>query len=66
MVAPADRRIRSRWPRTAIMLRGDSHYCMPEVLRFCRAHRLDFILGVTPTTTLRKPKHVIALDAIMG
>jgi hypothetical protein len=25
--------IPSHWPRTAIMLRGDSHYCTPEVLR---------------------------------
>ncbi|BAJ79987.1 putative transposase for insertion sequence element (plasmid) [Acidiphilium multivorum AIU301] len=53
--------IRSHWPRTAIMLRGDSHYCTPEVLRFCRARRLDYIFGVAPTTTLRK--HVIALEA---
>ena len=52
--------IRSHWPRTAIMLRGDSHYCTPEVLRFCRARRLDYIFGVAPTTTLRK--HVIALE----
>ncbi|WP_287849888.1 IS1380 family transposase, partial [Acidiphilium sp.] len=53
--------IRSHWPRTAIMLRGDSHYCTPEVLRFCRAERLDYMLGVAPTTTLRK--HVAALEA---
>ena len=53
--------MRSHWPRTAIMLRGDSHYCTPEVLRFCRARRLDYIFGVAPTTTLRK--HVIALEA---
>jgi Transposase DDE domain group 1 len=28
-------RIRSHWPRVEILLRGDSHYCTPEVLRFC-------------------------------
>jgi hypothetical protein len=29
------------------------------VLRFCRAERFDYVLGVAPTTTLRK--HVTAL-----
>jgi hypothetical protein len=52
--------IRVNWPRTAIMLRGDSHYCTPEVLRFCRVEGIDYILGVAPTTTLRK--HVAALE----
>ena len=48
------RAIRSNWPRTKIMLRGDSHYCCPEVLDFCRANGIDYILGVAPTTTLRR------------
>jgi hypothetical protein len=47
-------RIRSHWPRVEILLRGDSHYCTPEVLRFCRANRVDYALGVAPTTTLRR------------
>ena len=55
------RAIRANWPRTEIMLRGDSHYCCPEVLDFCRANGLDYILGVAPTTTLRK--HVQGLEA---
>jgi hypothetical protein len=46
--------IRANWPKTQIMLRGDSHYCSPEVLDFCRANGLDYILGVAPTTTLRR------------
>ena len=55
------RAIRANWPNTEIVLRADSHYCCPEVLDFCRAERLDYILGVAPTTTLRK--HVVALEA---
>jgi hypothetical protein len=47
-------RVRSHWPRIEILLRGDSHYCTPEVLRFCRANRVDFVLGVATTTTLRR------------
>jgi hypothetical protein len=48
------REIRSHWPRVEILLRADSHYCAPEVLDFCRAERVDFILGVASTTTLRR------------
>lgn len=52
--------LRAHWPRVEIMLRGDSHYCAPEVLRFCRANRLDYTLGVAPTSTLRK--HIAGLE----
>ncbi|HYZ33487.1 MAG TPA: IS1380 family transposase [Crenalkalicoccus sp.] len=54
------REIRGRWPRVEILVRADSHYCAPEVLDFCRAEGLDFILGVASTTTLRR--HVEALE----
>jgi hypothetical protein len=52
--------LHTHWPRVEIMLRGDSHYCTPEVLRFCRANRLDYTLGVAPTSTLRK--HITGLE----
>ncbi len=52
--------IRGNWPQVGIMLRADSHYCTPEVLRFCRAKGLDYTLGVAPTSTLRK--HVLNLE----
>lgn len=54
------REIRSHWPRVEILIRADSHYCAPEVLDFCRAERLDFILAVASTTTLCR--HVQALE----
>ena len=44
-----------------MVLRGDSHYCCPEVLDWCRANGLDYILGVAPTTTLRR--HIEGLEA---
>ena len=53
------RAIRAHWPKTQIMLRGDSHYCAPEVLDFCRANELDYILGVAPTQTLRRHIEVL-------
>ena len=55
------RALRANWPRTEILVRGDSHYCAPEVLDFCRASGLDYILGVAPTTTLRR--HIGGLEA---
>ena len=48
------RAIRANWPKTRILIRADSHYCCPEVIDFCRERGLDFILGVAPTTTLRR------------
>lgn len=53
--------IRGHWPRVEILIRADSHYCAPEVLDFCRAARIDFLLGVASTTTLRR--HVETLEA---
>jgi hypothetical protein len=55
------RAIRANWPKTEIMLRADSHYCCPEVLDWCRANDLDYVLGVAPTTTLRA--HIETLEA---
>jgi len=55
------RAIRANWPNTEILLRADSHYCCPEVLDCCRANGLDYILGVAPTTTLRR--HIEGLEA---
>src|SRR5450755_722855 len=55
------RAIRANWPRTEILVRSDSHYCAPEVLDWCRANGLDYILGVAPTTTLRR--HIEGLEA---
>ena len=52
--------IRTNWPRVEIMLRADSHYCTPEVLRFCRIRELDCTLGVAPTSTLRR--HILSLE----
>src|ERR1700687_5263529 len=55
------RAIRANWPNIRILLRADSHYCGPEVLDWCRANGVDYILGVAPTPTLRR--HVEGLEA---
>lgn len=42
------KRIRQAWPEVGIILRGDSHYSGPEVLEFCEARDLKYVLGVAP------------------
>ena len=40
-------RIRRHWPKVRILVRGDSHYCAPEVLDLLREKRCDYILGLS-------------------
>jgi len=54
------REIRRHWPRVEILLRGDSHYCAPEVLDLCRAQGVDFILALATNTALHR--HVSDLE----
>ncbi len=53
--------IRANWPRVEILIRADSHYCCPEVLSWCRANRIGYVLGVASTSTLRR--HIERLEA---
>lgn len=39
-------RIRRHWPNVRILVRGDSHYCAPEVLNLLRQKRCHYILGL--------------------
>ena len=55
------RAIRAHWPRVEILLRGDGHYCAPEVLDLCRAKGVDFVFGLPTTSVLRR--HVATLEA---
>ena len=44
-----------------ILVRADSHYACPEVLDWCEANGLAYILGLAPTRTLKC--HVTGLEA---
>jgi hypothetical protein len=52
--------IRANWPKVAILLRADSHYAAPEVFDWCRANRVDWVLGLAPNAVLRR--HVAMLE----
>lgn len=39
------RRIRARWPKTRILIRGDGHYGRPEVMDWCEDNHVDYVFG---------------------
>ena len=57
------RRIRRHWPTTRITIRGDGHYCRPEVMDWCEANGVAYIFGLTGTRALAA-KVEEAADAI--
>lgn len=40
------RRIRARWPRVQILIRGDSHYGRIEAISICERHRVGYVFGL--------------------
>jgi hypothetical protein len=38
-------RIRGRWPKVQILVRGDSHYGRVEAMEWCESENVDFIFG---------------------
>ena len=48
------RRIRSRWPTTRILFRGDSHYARPEAMTWCEDNGVDYVFGLPGTKPLSK------------
>ena len=58
------RHIRRRWPNTHITIRGDGHYGRPEVMDFCEANGVDYVLGLPTNAVLRAdPTIVTVADA---
>ncbi len=48
------RKIRSRWPRTLILLRADSGFCREELMAWCEKHGVDYVLGFARNERLRR------------
>jgi hypothetical protein len=46
-------RLRAAWPEVDILVRGDSHFSVPEVHAFCRDHDVRFLLGQSPNSKLK-------------
>jgi len=49
--------IRARWPQTQIRIRGDSGFCREEIMAWCEAQGVGYVLG------LAKNKRLDALSA---
>jgi hypothetical protein len=46
--------LRAVWPEVKIILRGDSGFCRNELMSWCKANRVDFVLGLARNQRLRK------------
>jgi len=46
-------RIRSSWPKTRIILRGDSGFCREDLMAWCEGHEIDYVLGLAKNSRLK-------------
>jgi hypothetical protein len=46
------RRIRARWPKVDILVRGDSHYGRPEAMTWCERNRVGYVFGLAGNKAL--------------
>jgi Transposase DDE domain group 1 len=46
--------IRRRWPRTRILLRGDSGFCRDALMAWCEANRVDYVFGLARNERLEQ------------
>ena len=51
---PLIARIRSAWPDTRIILRGDSGFCREEIMAWCEARGVDYVLGLARNQRLER------------
>lgn len=54
------RAIGRHWPTTRITIRGDGHYCRPEVMGWCEANGVDYLFGLTGTKALAAKVEAVA------
>jgi len=47
-------RIRCRWPKTRILLRGDSGFAREVLMAWCEANRVDFVFGLARNARLEE------------
>lgn len=45
--------IRAAWPAVRIIVRGDSGFCREELMSWCEAHGVDYVLGLARNERLR-------------
>ena len=48
------RRIRRAWPKTRILVRGDSGFCRENLMAWCEANGVDYVLGLAKNACLQR------------
>jgi hypothetical protein len=47
------KQLRQAWPQVRIIVRGDSGFCREELMAWCEANRVDYVLGLAKNDRLR-------------
>ena len=47
-------RIRSKWPEVKIVIRGDSGFCRENIMAWCEANKVDYVLGLAKNKRLER------------
>ena len=45
--------IRSSWPKTQIIVRGDGGFCREDLMAWCEAHSVEYVLGMPKNSRLK-------------
>ena len=51
-LTPIVAQMRQRWPQVQIIIRGDSGFCREEIMAWCEANQVDFVLGLAKNDRL--------------
>src|SRR5215210_4822965 len=60
------RRIRARWPRVDILVRGDGHYGRPEAMSWCERNRVGYVFGLAGNKVLLRCVTALAEAAALA
>jgi hypothetical protein len=48
------RQIRHRWPTVQVIVRADSGFCREELLKWCEANSIDYVIGIAKNLRLER------------
>ena len=48
------KRLRAAWPKTRIIMRGDSGFCRWKLMQWCDSHKVEYLLGLAQNKRLIK------------
>ncbi|QQP93162.1 IS1380 family transposase (plasmid) [Skermanella sp. TT6] len=60
------RRLRRRWPRVEVVVRGDSHYGRHEAMSWCEANGVGYLLGLGTNAVLKARVSGLGEDAALA